>query len=68
MNSDSNIFRRLAILGGDGLMRHGIALTCLHGSDAAVTIISRRQESVDHGMELITNGPFSLEKWPVGEN
>ena len=55
-------FGNVAILGGGGLMGHGIALACLQGSDATVTIISRRQESVDHGLSLIENGPFGLAK------
>jgi 3-hydroxybutyryl-CoA dehydrogenase len=55
-------FQKIAILGGGGLMGHGIALACLQGSDASVTIVSRRQESVDHGLSLIENGPFGLAK------
>jgi len=55
-------FSKIAILGGGGLMGHGIALACLQGSDAAVTIVSRRQESVDHGFSLIESGPFGLAK------
>ncbi len=53
-------FKKIAILGGGGLMGHGIALACLQRSDAAVTIISRREESVNHGLELIEKGPFGL--------
>ncbi len=55
-------FKTIAILGGGGLMGHGIALACLQGSDARVTVISRRQETVDHGLELIENGPFGLAR------
>jgi 3-hydroxybutyryl-CoA dehydrogenase len=55
-------FSKIAILGGGGLMGHGIALACLQGSEASVTIVSRRQESVDHGLSLIENGPFGLAK------
>jgi len=55
-------FSKIAVLGGGGLMGHGIALACLQGSDAAVTIISRRKESVDHGFSLIESGPFGLAK------
>lgn len=55
-------FSKIAILGGGGLMGHGIALACLQGSDAAVTIVSRHQESVDHGISLIETGPFGLAK------
>ena len=55
-------FKKIAILGGGGLMGHGIALACLQGSEAAVTIVSRRQESVDHGLSLVEKGPFGLAK------
>ncbi|MCP3937028.1 MAG: 3-hydroxyacyl-CoA dehydrogenase family protein [Actinomycetia bacterium] len=53
---------KVAILGGGGRMGHGIALACLQYSDAEVAIVSRRAETVDHGMELITKGPFGLER------
>ena len=53
---------KIAILGGGGRMGHGIALACLQYSNADVTIVSRRPETVDHGMELITKGPFGLER------
>jgi len=62
VNIQADSFRNVAVLGGGGLMGHGIALACLQGSDAEVTIISRRQESVDHGLELIHNGPFGIQK------
>ncbi len=55
-------FTKVAILGGGGLMGHGIALACLQGSGCDVTIISRRQETVDHGLDLIANGPFGLSR------
>ncbi len=55
-------FRRIAILGGGGLMGHGIALACLQGSDAEVSVVSRRMETVQHGVDLIENGPFGLRK------
>lgn len=55
-------FKTVAVLGGGGLMGHGIALACLQGSDAKVRLISRRQETVDHGLNLIENGPFGLAK------
>ena len=58
----SNEFKKVAILGGGGLMGHGIALACLQNSGAEVTIVSRRDESVQHGMNLIENGPFGLGK------
>lgn len=55
-------FKRIAILGGGGLMGHGIALACLQGSSAQVTLLSRKAETVDHGLELIEKGPFGLAK------
>ncbi|MDJ0948609.1 MAG: 3-hydroxyacyl-CoA dehydrogenase family protein [Alphaproteobacteria bacterium] len=60
MADASTPFRCVAVLGGGGLMGHGIALACLQGSDAEVRIISRRQETVAHGLDLIKNGPFGL--------
>ena len=53
MNPPAERFARIAILGGGGLMGHGIALACLQGSPAEVVLISRREESVRHGLELI---------------
>ena len=60
MSADA--FKHVAILGGGGLMGHGIALACLQASAARVTLVSRKQESIDLGMELIEKGPFGLEK------
>lgn len=54
--------RKVAILGGGGVMGHGMALACLQGSDAEVVIISRREETVGHGLSLIIEGPFGLAK------
>jgi 3-hydroxybutyryl-CoA dehydrogenase len=53
---------KVAILGGGGVMGHGIALACLQNSDADVTIISRRQETVEHGLGLILEGRFGLAR------
>ncbi len=53
MSAESGAFKRVAILGGGGLMGHGIALACLQGSAAEVVLISRREESLRHGLELI---------------
>ncbi len=53
---------KVAILGGGGRMGHGIALACLQYSDAEVAIVSRRQETVDHGLGLIDSGPFGLAR------
>ncbi|MFQ5555820.1 MAG: 3-hydroxyacyl-CoA dehydrogenase family protein [Acidimicrobiia bacterium] len=55
-------YRTIAILGGGGLMGHGIALACLQGSDADVVIVSRRSESVEHGLGLVESGPFGLSR------
>jgi len=53
---------RIAILGGGGLMGHGIALTCLQRTTAQVTIISRRQQTLEHGFALIESGPYGLNR------
>lgn len=53
---------KIAIIGGGGVMGHGIALACLQQSDAQVTIISHRPESVDHGIDLILEGRFGLTR------
>ncbi len=62
MRAETGAFKRVAILGGGGLMGHGIALACLQGSEAEVVLISRRDESVRHGLELIEKGPFGLAR------
>ena len=54
--------KRIAVLGGGGLMGHGIALACLTRSDCEVTIISSRAETVERGLDLVVNGPFGLER------
>ncbi|MFV1970719.1 MAG: 3-hydroxyacyl-CoA dehydrogenase NAD-binding domain-containing protein, partial [Acidimicrobiia bacterium] len=54
--------RKVAILGGGGVMGHGIALACLQRSDAVVSIISRREETVEHGLGLILEGRFGLAR------
>ncbi len=54
--------RRIAVIGGGGLMGHGIVLACLTAApDAEVWLVSRRQESLEHGMTLLTRGPFGLD-------
>jgi 3-hydroxybutyryl-CoA dehydrogenase len=53
--------RRVAVIGGGGLMGHGIVAACLTGHlDAEVRLVSRRPESLEHGMELLRSGPFGL--------
>ncbi|MFQ5517137.1 MAG: 3-hydroxyacyl-CoA dehydrogenase family protein [Acidimicrobiia bacterium] len=54
--------KRVAILGGGGLMGHGIALACIQNSTADVVIVSRREESVAHGIDLVEQGPFGLQR------
>jgi 3-hydroxybutyryl-CoA dehydrogenase len=58
----ASTIQKVAILGGGGLMGHGIALACLQGAGCGVTLISRRDETVEHGLNLIESGPFGLER------
>ncbi len=60
--TNTNSIEHVAILGGGGLMGHGIALACLQRSNVRVSIISRREETVQHGLGLIENGPFGLKR------
>ncbi|MFQ5558738.1 MAG: 3-hydroxyacyl-CoA dehydrogenase family protein [Acidimicrobiales bacterium] len=53
---------KVVVLGGGGRMGHGIALACLQYSDAEVVIVSRRAETVEHGIRVIISGPFGLER------
>jgi 3-hydroxybutyryl-CoA dehydrogenase len=58
----SSQIERIAVVGGGGLMGHGIVLACLVGSpQAQVRMISRRKETLEHGMQLLKGGPFGLE-------
>lgn len=53
---------RIAVVGGGGLMGHGIVLACLLGAPSAqVTLIARRQETLEHGLQLLRTGPFGLD-------
>jgi 3-hydroxybutyryl-CoA dehydrogenase len=53
--------RRIAVIGGGGLMGHGIVAACLTTlPDAEVWLVSRRPESLEHGMQLLENGPYGL--------
>jgi 3-hydroxybutyryl-CoA dehydrogenase len=53
--------RRIAVIGGGGLMGHGIVAACLTGHpDAEIRLVSRRRESLEHGMQLLKSGPFGL--------
>ncbi|NIR58537.1 MAG: 3-hydroxyacyl-CoA dehydrogenase, partial [Gammaproteobacteria bacterium] len=53
---------RVTVLGGGGLMGHGIALACLQGTDCEVVLVSRREQSLAHGRELIASGPYGLQR------
>ncbi len=53
---------RVAVVGGGGLMGHGIVLACLLGSpNSQVRLVARRQETLEHGMELLRTGPFGMQ-------
>lgn len=53
--------RRIAVIGGGGLMGHGIVAACLTGDrDVEIRLVSRRRESLEHGMKLLESGPFGL--------
>jgi 3-hydroxybutyryl-CoA dehydrogenase len=54
--------KRVAILGGGGLMGHGMVLACLRSPDTEVVLLSRRKESLDHGLQLVRSGPFGIER------
>jgi 3-hydroxybutyryl-CoA dehydrogenase len=51
--------RTVAVLGGGGIMGHGIAVSCLQAGHT-VRIVSRRPETVARGLELIADGRFGL--------
>lgn len=53
--------KKVAVLGGGGLMGHGIVLACLRDPELEIMLVSHRQESLDKGMELLRNGPYGLE-------
>lgn len=58
----SHKLESIAVVGGGGLMGHGIVLACLFGSpNAQVRMIARRKETLDHGLQLLRAGPFGLE-------
>lgn len=54
--------KRVVIAGGGGLMGHGMALACLRSPGTEVVLLSRRQESLDHGAGLVRGGPFGIER------
>lgn len=59
---EASDIKKVAVIGGGGLMGHGIALACLMRSNVKVSIMSRRQETLDHGILLIKDGPFGITK------
>jgi 3-hydroxybutyryl-CoA dehydrogenase len=53
---------RVAVVGGGGLMGHGLVLACVTADpEVEVMLVSHRKESLDHGMTLIRSGPYGLE-------
>jgi 3-hydroxybutyryl-CoA dehydrogenase len=54
--------KKVVIIGGGGLMGHGMALACLRSPGTEVVLLSRRQESLDHGGDLVRNGQFGIER------
>jgi 3-hydroxybutyryl-CoA dehydrogenase len=54
--------KKVVIVGGGGLMGHGMALACLRSPGTEVALLSRRQTSLDHGAELVRTGPFGIER------
>ncbi|MCL4449486.1 MAG: 3-hydroxyacyl-CoA dehydrogenase NAD-binding domain-containing protein [Actinobacteria bacterium] len=54
---------KIAILGGGGVMGHGIALAFLQKlEDCQISIVSRKEETLRRALDLIEKGPFGLEK------
>ncbi len=54
--------KKITVIGGGGSMGHGIILACIQGGSYHVTLLSRRNESCQHGLNLIKDGPFGLNK------
>jgi 3-hydroxybutyryl-CoA dehydrogenase len=54
--------KKITVIGGGGSMGHGIVLACIQGGPYEVTILSRREKTCQHGLDLIQNGPFGLAK------
>jgi len=54
--------KKVVVIGGGGSMGHGIVLACIQGGPYQVTILSRREQTCQHGVELIKNGPYGLSK------
>jgi 3-hydroxybutyryl-CoA dehydrogenase len=54
--------KRVVIIGGGGLMGHGMALACLRSPGTEVVLVSRQQQTLDHGIDLIHNSQFGIER------
>jgi 3-hydroxybutyryl-CoA dehydrogenase len=53
--------RRVTVIGGGGLMGHGIVLACINADpEVEVTLMSHRQTSAEHGLALVAEGPYGL--------
>ena len=53
--------QRVAVIGGGGLMGHGMAVACLRRPDTEVVLLSRRRASLEHGASLVRSGPFGIQ-------
>ncbi len=62
MGSKVEDVKKITVIGGGGSMGHGIVLACILGGPYVVTILSRREKTCQHGLDLIKNGPYSLAK------
>jgi 3-hydroxybutyryl-CoA dehydrogenase len=54
--------KKITVIGGGGSMGHGIVLACIQGGPYEVTILSRKEKTCQHGLDLIKNGPYGLTK------
>jgi 3-hydroxybutyryl-CoA dehydrogenase len=54
--------KKIVVIGGGGSMGHGIVLACIQGGPYEVTLLSRREQTCRHGLDLIKNGPYGLSK------
>lgn len=60
--SDRTAIRRVAVIGGGGLMGHGIVLACVLADPALeVALVSHREASLRHGLALLRSGPYGAE-------
>jgi len=62
MNLNVQDIKKITVIGGGGSMGHGIVLACIQGGPYKVTILSRREKTCQHGLELIKDGPYGLSK------